>query len=149
MPRKRRPTPPLPGSLPLRQIAPRPDTKTSADESTTISPGSVARSNSELSSVGSEEGNVCGVPQCRLVNCNLSTHRNYTRQRRIALLQSSTSGSSRHSSTVETEQTLADMPQLALGDEIRLPIEDNANQDFKRLDINILRSTVMVLDFRA
>lgn len=133
MPRKRRPSPPAPGSLPLRQIAPKPETNISLEDPGTISPENQAQSNSELSSVGSDEANVCGVPQCKLVNCNLATHRNYTRQRRLAFLQSSASGSSRRSSTAETEQDSANMPQLPSGDRFRLPIEDNPNQDFHRL----------------
>lgn len=137
MPRKRRPTPPAPGSLPIRNIAPKPypDSPTSVrprlDESDQASNPTPSSSRQSTSGSGSEPGS-CGVPQCPIPNCRLATHLSYGRQRRALLLHQSVQPSSSSSSS-STEGASSRTIQLSPDSDLILPIADTTGQDFRRL----------------
>lgn len=131
MPRKRRPTPPAPGSLPVRNIAPKPD----PDQPNPVRPKfKLEDTNDQVSlpsisnSKGSDaEADFCEVPQCTIANCRLVTHLNYGRQRR---LQHTIQFRVPSASTEELALlTLQPSPDLHL----TLPLHDTPNRDFHRL----------------
>lgn len=137
MPREKRPSAPPSGSIPPRSIAPKPalsDTQLDRRHSTRKA---VSRtpSLSRHSAASSEEGSrTCGVPGCNTRNCALATHLNYGRQRRHALLHSEADlDSNRSRSGYPREATLSLTLQPDIEEELELPVEDTATQDFRKL----------------
>lgn len=151
MPRKRRPTPPLPGSI-VRNLAPKPDpSQAQTDNSSEQTPVRTS-SSSRQSTTGSDiESSCCGVPQCSIPNCKLVTHINYGRQRKLSLLLSSRAAGL----SLSSSGTLAGANSHANGSPImdgklKLPIDDTPHQDFQKLFIHFfnIHYDAMVLIFR-
>lgn len=139
MPRKRRPSPPAPGSIPPRNIAPKPDpnhpqTDNSSDKTIIPTPSS-----SRQSTAGSDiEANSCGVPLCTIPNCRLPTHLNYGRQRKLKLLQSS-ARSSKSSPDDISEGNLDLVFERGMEGQFKLPIADAGDGDFQNLFVQFFK----------
>lgn len=151
MPRKRRPTPPLPGSI-VRNLAPKPDPSQGHTDNSSDRTPALTSNSSRQSTAGSDvESSYCGVPQCNTLNCRLQTHINYGKQRKLSLLQSSrASGLPQSSATKLTESTSHLTIKPTMDEKIRLPISDTPNQDFQRLLVHFFDTVFdeMVLIFR-
>lgn len=151
MPRKRRPTPPLPGSI-IRNLAPKQDSSRAQTDTSSEQTPALTASSSRQSTAGSDiESSYCGVPQCTTPNCRLPTHINYGQQRKQSLLlnsrtqalsSSSTDASPESSSQLRISPTMDSKPTL--------PIDDTPNHDFRKLFIYFFNSHFddMVLVFR-
>lgn len=151
MPRKRRPTPPLPGSI-VRNLAPKPDpNRAQTDDSSEQTP-TLTTSSSRQSTVGSDiESSYCGVPQCTTPNCTLPTHINYGRQRKMSLLLSRrTSTVSLSSTETSAESSSQSTVNPIMDGKPKLPIDDTPNHDFRKLFIHFFNHHFdeMVLIFR-
>lgn len=130
MPRRRRPSP---VRLPTRPLAPRPalnrpEVSRSIDIASSSDTDSIQQATEGLHT----QTSACGVPQCTIPNCKLSSHLNYSRRRRTLPVKN------KHvQDLVSPESSPESLPHTEVEPEMDtdlvLPIEVDAEGSFHRL----------------